>query len=125
VDPDPCAFLTPRYGIRNRFFPDPGFQTHIFESLLAIFGVKSSIILSKLAQLFFHQFKININFNFMILVATKKGQQICFHPSLLLLFLDPGLKIQDGQKSRSGIRDIPDLQHWLDLLQLFASKQIF
>jgi hypothetical protein len=32
ADPDPgsCAFLTPGSGIRNRFFPDPGSQTHIF-----------------------------------------------------------------------------------------------
>ncbi len=38
----------------------------------------------------------------MIFVATKKvEQQILFHPSLLLLFLDP----------RSGM-NIPDSQHW-------------
>ncbi len=47
ADPDPGsgAFLTPVSGIRNRFFPDPGSQTHIFESLETIFWVKSSIIL--------------------------------------------------------------------------------
>ncbi len=47
ADPDPGsgAFLTPGSGIRNRFFSDPGSQTHIFESLLTIFWVKSSIIL--------------------------------------------------------------------------------
>ncbi len=47
ADPDPGsgAFLTPGSGIRNRFFPDPGSQTHIFESLMTIFWVKSSIIL--------------------------------------------------------------------------------
>jgi hypothetical protein len=32
--------------------PDPGSQTHIFESLVTIFWVKSSIILRKLAQIF-------------------------------------------------------------------------
>jgi hypothetical protein len=32
-------------GIRNRFFPDPGSQTHIFESLVTTFWVRSSIIL--------------------------------------------------------------------------------
>ncbi len=62
ADPDPGsgAFLTPGSGIRNRFFPDPGSripdpgsQTHTFESLVTIFWVKSSIILSKLAQIFF------------------------------------------------------------------------
>jgi hypothetical protein len=47
ADPDPGsgAFLTPGSGIRNRFFPDPGSQDHIFKSFLTIFLVKSSIIL--------------------------------------------------------------------------------
>ncbi len=45
ADPGSGAFLTPGSGIRNRFYLDPGSQTHIFESLVAIFGVKSSIIL--------------------------------------------------------------------------------
>jgi hypothetical protein len=31
------AFLTPGSGIRNRFIPDPGSQTHIFESLVTTF----------------------------------------------------------------------------------------
>jgi hypothetical protein len=51
-DPGSGAFLTPGSGIRNRFFPDPGSripgpgsQTHIFESLVTIFWVKSSITL--------------------------------------------------------------------------------
>ncbi len=54
ADPDPGsgAFLTPGSGIRNRIFPDPGSQIHIFESLVTIFWVKSSIILWKLAQIF-------------------------------------------------------------------------
>ncbi len=39
--------------IRDGFFPDPGSQTHIFESLVTIFWVQSSIILWKLAQIFF------------------------------------------------------------------------
>jgi hypothetical protein len=39
ADPDPGsgAFLTPGSVIRNRFFPDPGYQTQIFENLLTIF----------------------------------------------------------------------------------------
>ncbi len=57
ADPDPGsgAFLTPRSLIRNRFWPDPGSRIpdHIFESLETIFWVKSSIILWKLAQIFF------------------------------------------------------------------------
>jgi hypothetical protein len=39
------CFLTPGSGIRNRFFPDPGSQDHIFKSFLTIFVVKSAIIL--------------------------------------------------------------------------------
>ncbi len=34
----PGAFLTSGSWIRNRFFPDPGSQTHIFVSLMTIFG---------------------------------------------------------------------------------------
>ena len=61
ADPDPGsgAFLTPGSGIRNRFFPvpgsripNPGSQTHIFEGLVTIFWVKTSIILGKLGQIF-------------------------------------------------------------------------
>jgi hypothetical protein len=59
-DPGVGAFLTPGSGIRNRFIPDPGSripdpgsQTHSFESLVTTFWVKSSIILCNLAQIFF------------------------------------------------------------------------
>jgi hypothetical protein len=47
ADPDPGsgAFLTPGSGIRKKPIPDPGSQIHIFESLVTIFWVKSSIIL--------------------------------------------------------------------------------
>jgi hypothetical protein len=42
ADPDPGSgtFLTPKSGIQNRFFPDPGSQIHTFESLGTIFWVK-------------------------------------------------------------------------------------
>jgi hypothetical protein len=36
ADPGSGAFLTATY-IRNKFFPDPGSQTQIFESLVRIF----------------------------------------------------------------------------------------
>jgi hypothetical protein len=45
ADPESAAFLTPGSRIRNRLFADPGSQTHIFESLVIIFWVKSYIIL--------------------------------------------------------------------------------
>ncbi len=46
ADPDPgsVAFLTPGSGILDRFFPDPGSQTHIFELSDNLLG-KSNIIL--------------------------------------------------------------------------------
>ncbi len=53
ADPRSVAFLTPGSGIRNRVFPDPGSQTHTFESLPTLFWVKSSIILWKLWPKFF------------------------------------------------------------------------
>ncbi len=53
ADPGSGAFLTPGSGIRNRFFPDPGSQTHIFQGLVTIFWVKTSIILGKLGHIFF------------------------------------------------------------------------
>ncbi len=70
-DPGSDAFLTPGPGIRNRFFPDPGSQTHIFESLVTIFWVISSIILGKLANNFFLQSsKTKIICNFVKFVAA-------------------------------------------------------
>jgi hypothetical protein len=48
-----CLFRTP--GIRNRLFPDPGSQTHIFESLVTIFGGKK----------FYNSLKIGPNFFFL------------------------------------------------------------
>jgi hypothetical protein len=80
ADPDPgSGILDP--------VPDLGYQTHIFESLMT-----NSIILLKLAQIFFLQhFKNRIIFNFVKFVARKKAMTTnFFHPSLLLLFLDPG-----------------------------------
>jgi hypothetical protein len=79
-DPGSGAFLTPGSGIRCLFDPwipdlgswisDPGSQAHIFESLVTIFWVKSSLILRKLAQNFLQQFKTKIILNFVKFVAT-------------------------------------------------------
>ncbi len=110
ADPDPGsgAFLTPGSGIGFFRIPDLGSQTHAFESLMTIFlGRKFYVILCELAQIFFlKQLKINIIYNFVIFVATKKvGQQIFFHPDLLLLFLDPGSGIRDPGWTKIRIRD--------------------
>ncbi len=62
---------------------DPGSQTHIFESLVTNFWVKSSLILWKLAQIVFLQhFENEIIFNFVKFVATKKGMTIIYFSSL-------------------------------------------
>ncbi len=69
-------------GIRCLFYPwirDPGSLSHIFESLVTNFWVKRSIILYKLAQIFFlYPFKNKIIFNLVILgerLQKKVGQQ--------------------------------------------------
>ncbi len=113
ADPDPGSgigcLLAPGSGIRNRFIPDPGSQTHIFESLLTTFWVKSSIILYILGNLW---------------LQKNVWQKIFFHSSLFYLFLDPGFGIRDpgfgirdprsgmgkNQDPGSGI-NIPDPQH--------------
>jgi hypothetical protein len=70
-----------------------------------------SIILCKWDQIFFHHlFKNKIIYNFVIFVATKNEQQIFFHPSRWLLFLDPGSGMDQNQDPESGI-NIPDPQH--------------
>ncbi len=53
-DPVPFWPLDPGSVIGFFRISDPGSQTHIFESLVTIFWVKSSIILCKLAQIFFY-----------------------------------------------------------------------
>jgi hypothetical protein len=47
ADPDPGlgAFMTLYSGSGIGFFPDPASQTHVFESLVTILWVKSSLIL--------------------------------------------------------------------------------
>ncbi len=103
---DPVPFL-PRIRDPEQVFPDPGSQTYVFESLMIIFWVKSSIILCKLAQIcFLPKFNYKIVFNFVIFVLQKKiWQQIFFHPSLLLLFLDPGSEIRDSGWIKIRTRD--------------------
>ncbi len=46
---------------------------------------------------FLQHFKNKITYNFVKFVARKRyGNKFFFHPSLLLLFLDPGSEIRDG-----------------------------
>jgi hypothetical protein len=55
-DPGSGFFLTPGSGIGNRFFLDPGIQTHIFESLNDPFFGKQ----------FYNSLKIDQNFSLCI-----------------------------------------------------------
>ncbi len=58
ADPDPGyeAFLTMDPGSGIGFFLDPGFQTHIFDSLMTNFWVKRTRIVSVLAKKKFFTF---------------------------------------------------------------------
>ncbi len=104
LDPESVPFMTTGSGIRNRFFPDLGSQTHTFESLMTFLWVKSSIILYKLAWSFFLHLLKKIIFNFVIFVASKKGGTTnVFSPFSFVADFWSG--IRDGQKSGSGIRD--------------------
>jgi hypothetical protein len=99
ADPGSGAILTHGSGIRNRFLriPDLGSQTHIFGRLVTFCGVKSTIILCELAQIFFFtcsnikQFSI-----FVIFVASKIGKKNLLFP-LLFCFCcwigDPGSRM--------------------------------
>jgi hypothetical protein len=91
ADPDPGsgAFLTPGSGIRNRFFPDPGSQTHIFESLVTIFWVK------KLAHILFRQHFKNKIVQFCEIYGSKKGMIIIFFSPLSFIAVF-GSEIRDG-----------------------------
>jgi hypothetical protein len=97
ADPDPGsgAFLTHGSGIRNRFFPDPRSQTHIFESLVTIFWVKSSLYSLKIGPNFFLQHFKNKIVQFVKFMAPKKGMTIkIFSPlSFIAVF---GSGIRDG-----------------------------
>jgi hypothetical protein len=55
---------------------------------------------------FLHHFNNKIIFNFVKFVATKNSMTThFFHPSLLLLFLDPGSEIRDPGWVKIRIRD--------------------
>ncbi len=91
-------------GSEKGFFPvsDPGFQTHIFESLERIFWVKSTIILREPWITFFF-FSCSIMFCDIRGYKNKKkaGQQI-FPPPLWLQLLDPRSGIDKNQDPGSG-----------------------
>jgi hypothetical protein len=92
--PGSGAFLTPGSGIRNKFFPDPGSQTHIFEGLVTIFWVKIG------PNFFSSAYQNKIIFSFFVkFVATKDGLTTNFFFTPVFCFC---FWIRDP---RSGIRD--------------------
>ncbi len=91
------------FGSGIDFYPDPGSLTHVFESLVTILKIGPNF--------FLQHFKSKIIFNFVKFVAPEEGiTTIFFHPSLLLLFLDPGSGVGKNQDPGSEI-NIPDPQH--------------
>ncbi len=100
ADPDPGSgiwcFLTPGLGIPNPYFwelSDICFGKKFYNSL-------------KIGPIFFLQhFTNKIIFNFVKLGLQKKIWQLFFHPSLLLLFLEPGSGIRDPGRVKIRIRD--------------------
>ena len=93
---DPVPFWTLDSGrvFSGSRISDHGSQTHIFESLEIIFGVKSTTIICELAR-FLYMFKNNLVFSILwYLWLQKVGQQI-FFPLLFLAVVvswirDPG-----------------------------------
>ncbi len=79
---------------------DPGSQTHIFESLVTIFWIKSSIILLKLAQIFFFSTSKLRNFQFCEICGYMKryDNKFLFTPLFCCCFWirDPRSGIRDG-----------------------------
>ncbi len=122
-DPVPFWPLDPGPGIGFFRIPDPGSQIHIFESLLTIFWVKSSIILWKLAQIFFFSISKLKNVQFCEIFGYVKSydNKFFFTPLFCCCFwirdprsgiLDPGSGMGKIQDPGSGINS-PDPQHWL------------
>jgi hypothetical protein len=89
------------YGIRSLFYPwtrirdpgseigffsgsrisDPGYQTHLFESLVTNFWLKNSIFIYLFENWPKQHFKNKIIYNFVKFVAIKKGKTTnCFSP---------------------------------------------
>ncbi len=88
----------PGSGIRNRFYSGSRIPTPYFLELNEKFlGKKFYNSLKTGPKFFLQHLKNKIIFNFVKFVATKKGLTTnFFHPSLLLLFLDPRPGIRNG-----------------------------
>jgi hypothetical protein len=94
-DPGSGAFLTPGSGIRNRFFPDPGSQIHIFELSDNFLGKKFYNSLKIGPNFFLQHFKTKIICNFVKFVATLKVMTTNFFSPLSFVAVF-GSGIRDG-----------------------------
>ncbi len=70
----------PEQAFSGSLISDPGSQTHIFDIIMTNFLVKSTIILSALANKNSLPGQKEIIYNFMMLVATKNGRTKKFPP---------------------------------------------
>ncbi len=113
-DPGSGALLTPESGTRDEIFPDPGYQTHVSESLVAMFKkrkIPRYLSYLPIGSKIFVPLK-KIVFNFVKFLARKKVETKIFFPFLFLFSLDSGSgirdpesRIQDGGKYGSWIQD--------------------
>ena len=114
-----------RIRIRNMFFPDLGsriLNSYFWELTDNYLSKKFYNPLKIGLNFFLQQFKNKIIFNYVKLVATKKDVTATFfHPSFLLLFLDPGSGMGKNQDPGSGI-NIPEPQHCLWYLVTFLDQ---
>jgi hypothetical protein len=125
ADPDPgsSAFLTPGSGIRNRSFPDPGSQTHIFDNF---WGKKFYNSLKIDTHFFLQTSKNKIIYNFVNFAAIKKVLTTHFFSPLSFVTVfgsgirDTGSGMGKNQDPGSGI-NIPDPQHWSQEFQCCGS----
>jgi hypothetical protein len=60
LDPGSSSFLIPASGTWDKLFLNPGSPTHIFESFVTNFGVKSTIILCQWFKFLLHLIKNKI-----------------------------------------------------------------
>jgi hypothetical protein len=109
-DPGSGAWpLDPGSGIGFFRIPDLGSQTHIFESLMTIFWVESSLILCKLVQIFFFTSWKLMQFSILWFLWQQKkvGQQIFIHHSFFVAIFGSGI-LYPGSGIRDPVSEIRD-----------------
>jgi hypothetical protein len=91
-------FLTPGFGIRNRFFPDPGSQDHIYKSFLTIFFLYISLKIGP--NFFLKHLKAKIIYNLAVLWIRINFLRIRIQGLMLETNTDPDTDpIQYGSRA--------------------------